>query len=97
DAVTTNISQGGRGDPSLLKVIPDNVLLRVERTALKAAKALDLNFSGTDVIVDHNLKNTYVVDVNMFPGFPKRRTFNLARRLVRELKHRHGKKMLRFK
>ncbi len=93
DAVTTNISQGGRGDPGLLEIIPERLLKKVEREALKAAKILGLNMTGIDVIIDNDLRNVYVMDVNMFPGFPKRRTFNLARAMVKELKrfNRSGK------
>lgn len=96
DEVTTNISQGGRGDPGLLKVIPDKVLAKVERTVLKTVKALNVNFAGVDVIIDNTLKNVYVVDVNMFPGFPKRKTFNLAQELIHNLKRLDRSKKLRF-
>ncbi len=96
DAVTTNISQGGRGDIRLLKVMPDKAMSRIKKAAVKAARALDLNFAGVDVIIDNKLKDIYVVDVNMFPGFPKRRTFNLARSTVTELKKLDKKGLLRY-
>ncbi|MFQ5952610.1 MAG: RimK family alpha-L-glutamate ligase [Candidatus Omnitrophota bacterium] len=86
DEVTTNISQGGRGDPSLLDFIPEKLVKKIKRMALKATKELKLDFTGIDIIVDNNLKNVYVVDVNMFPGFPKRKTFNLSRNMIIELK-----------
>ena len=96
DAVTTNISQGGHGDPELLDIIPDKILSRIKRTAIKTTKALGLKFTGVDIIVDNTLKNVYAVDVNMFPGFPKRKTFNLAQDMVSELKHLNHKGVLRF-
>jgi glutathione synthase/RimK-type ligase-like ATP-grasp enzyme len=97
DSVTTNISQGGWGDPSLLEVIPERLLSKIKRTAVQATKALGLDFTGSDVVVDNNLKDVYVVDVNMFPGFPKRRTHNLARDMVVRLKQLDRKGTLRYK
>ena len=96
DAVTTNISQGGRGDYRLLKYIPEEPLSRVKATAINALKSLGLNFAGVDVILDGKMDKAYAVDVNMFPGFPKRRTFNLARELLRRLKEMKENKKLRF-
>jgi glutathione synthase/RimK-type ligase-like ATP-grasp enzyme len=96
DSVTTNISQGGWGDPSLLELIPDKLLLKVKKAARQATKALGLNFTGTDVVVDNNLKDVYVVDINMFPGFPKRRTHNLARDMVTRLKRLNRNDTLRY-
>jgi glutathione synthase/RimK-type ligase-like ATP-grasp enzyme len=96
DEVTTNISQGGRGDPSLLNFIPEKLLKKIKKAAIKTTKELELNFTGIDVIIDNNLKNVYVVDVNMFPGFPKRRTFNLARSMITELKRLDKRNALRY-
>ena len=96
DAITTNISQGGRGDPSILEFVPDKLLSKIGKTALKTTKALKLNFTGLDVVVDSSLKGIYVVDVNMFPGFPKRKTFNLARSMAKELGRLRRKGALYF-
>lgn len=85
-AVTTNISQGGRGSPALLKRIPDRVIGRITKQVRKTMRVLGVGFAGVDVILDSGLKNTYVADINMFPGFPKRRTYNLARSVICELK-----------
>ncbi|NQT33458.1 MAG: hypothetical protein HQ594_07290 [Candidatus Omnitrophica bacterium] len=96
ESVTTNISQGGRGAPGLLKVIPKDMLTRIEKTAKKALKALDLKLAGIDVIVSGDLKDVYVIDVNMFPGFPKVRTCNIAQRMIRELKRLDRAGKLRY-
>lgn len=96
DAVTTNISQGGKGDYSLLRHIPEKPLSRVKNTAINTLKSLGLKFAGVDVILDGRMNKAYAVDVNMFPGFPKRRTFNLARELFRQIKEMDQKKRLRF-
>ncbi|MDP8264625.1 MAG: hypothetical protein P9M12_03980 [Candidatus Aceula lacicola] len=85
-AVTTNISQGGKGSPAILKKLPKATLDKVERQVRKTMRALNLNFAGIDVILDKDLKNAYVIDVNMFPGFPKRRTHNLARDIICQLR-----------
>ena len=36
-------------------------------------------------MIDRSLKNMYVLDANVFPGFPKKKTFNLAREIITEL------------
>jgi len=85
DNVTTNISQGGRGCPGFVEKIPAGALRKIKGQALKAAKSLGLGFCGIDVLMDSDMRRAYVIDVNMFPGFPKRRTFNLARSIVDRL------------
>ncbi len=97
EAVTTNISQGGRGDPHIIDIIPKRLIKRIEKAVIKARKALKLKFIGVDVVVDNTLKNIYIVDVNMFPGLPKRRTIKLARVLIDELKKRIRADKLKFK
>lgn len=97
DAVTTNISQGGRGDPHIIDIIPKRLIKRIEEVVIKAKRALKLKFIGVDVVVDDTLKNIYIVDVNMFPGLPKRRTIKLARVLVDELKKLIRSEKIKFK
>ena len=85
DSITTNISQGGKGRPGIMKKVPESVVRKIERQATKAAKALDLGFIGVDVVVEEDMKKAYIIDVNMFPGFPRRRTYNLARVIIDDL------------
>ncbi|MBL7131028.1 MAG: hypothetical protein ISS45_06480 [Candidatus Omnitrophica bacterium] len=87
DKITTNISQGGRGDPKALKMLPSHLLLKAKKTAEKISKVLNLNLAGIDIMLDKNLKDAYVVDVNVFSGFPKRKTFNLTKHMIKELAH----------
>ncbi|GAF74674.1 unnamed protein product, partial [marine sediment metagenome] len=61
DKVTTNITQGGKGDPSLLGILPEHILAKAKKLAEKTSGALDFNLAGVDVIVDRNLKDAYVV------------------------------------
>ncbi|MDP8298536.1 MAG: hypothetical protein P9L88_01330 [Candidatus Tantalella remota] len=91
DSVTTNISQGGKGRPGILKKIPKKVVAMIEKESVKAAKALGLGLAGVDVVVDQDMKNAYIVDINMFPGLPKRRTINLARVMVDEIASKRTK------
>lgn len=93
DEVTTNISQGGVGDPALIDIIPERVIKKAEKTVLEGMKALNLYFAGIDIVIDSALQNTYIVDVNMYPGFPRRKTYNLSRAVITELKclNREGK------
>ncbi|MFC1703587.1 RimK family alpha-L-glutamate ligase [Candidatus Omnitrophota bacterium] len=87
DKVTTNISQGGKGHKqTFLKQLPRNAVEASKRQAIKTSNALGLNFAGVDVIIDKNWKDVYVLDVNVFPGFPKRKRFNLARHMIKEMK-----------
>ena len=86
NAVTTNISQGGKGSPAILRRIPKGTLDKIRKQVRKTMRVLDLDLAGIDVILDKDLKNAYVIDVNMFPGFPKRRTCNLARSIISQLR-----------
>ena len=96
DGVTTNISQGAKGTPSLLQRLPQPVLNRTKELAVNVSKALKLSLVGMDIMVDKNLKAVYVVDVNVFPGFPKQKTFNLSRYMIRELADMRNRGKLRF-
>lgn len=96
DKVTTNITQGGKGDPNLLNILPKHLVIKAKKIARKTSKAMGFNLAGVDVILDHNLKDVYVVDVNAFPGFPKRRTFNLTQYMARELVRLSNKGGLHF-
>ena len=96
ERITTNISQGGRGAPHVLKLLPKKLLAKARRVAREAAKVLNLDLAGIDILLDRNLKDVYIVDVNVFPGFPKRRTFNLTKSIIKELVQLDNKGDLRF-
>lgn len=94
DKITTNISQGGEGDPDLLDIIPKDLINKAKREAVRVSRALGINFAGVDIIPDRNFREVCVIDVNVFPGFPKRKVFNLARFLARDLdKWKHNGKL----
>jgi len=83
DARTNNISQGGRGrDRRFLRHIPARVLRRVENVSLRATKALALNLAGVDVMFSPDMKQTYVIELNAFPGYPSSKGFNLSKRIL---------------
>ena len=83
DRVTTNISQGGKGMTRyFLRNLPKSLINKIEKTAIETAKALRIGLAGVDIVVDKNLKDVYVLDVNLFPGFPKKKTFNLPARMI---------------
>jgi len=87
DKITTNISQSGTGEyPAFLRPLPKPLLRRAVKETVTAAKSAGLNFAGVDIIIDKDMKNFYVLDINVFPGFPRRRMFNLARHMTRHLK-----------
>jgi len=88
ESVTTNISQDGRGEyPAFLRSIPRPLINRVKKEALRAALSSGLNFAGVDVMVGNNLRDIYIIDINAFPGFPRKKIFNLAKHLTRHLKN----------
>ena len=95
ERVTTNISQGGKGAPHILKFLPKQLIEKSKRAAINAAQVLNLDLVGVDVVFSRDLKDVYIVDVNIFPGYPKRRTFNLARVMIKELARLDNQKILK--
>ncbi len=84
--VTTNVSQGASSKSmAFLKGISGNLTAKAERTGIKAARSLGLNFAGVDIMLHPEKHEPVVIEVNAFPGFPKVRTFNLARYLIAEI------------
>ena len=97
DKVTTNITQGGKGAPEVLAKLPKALVSKARKIAEKASKVLGFNMAGIDVALDRNLKDAYVLDINAFPGFPRRRTFNISRAMGKELITLINKKKIAFK
>ncbi|GAG51692.1 unnamed protein product, partial [marine sediment metagenome] len=84
--ITTNVSQGGRSETmSFLKGIRGELIKKAEKTAVRAAAALGLNFTGVDIMLDPYRQEAVVIELNAFPGFPKMRRFNLVRYLIAEI------------
>ncbi|MBU2540855.1 MAG: hypothetical protein KJ593_03035 [Candidatus Omnitrophica bacterium] len=96
DKITTNISQGARGDPELLKRLPPALLRKARDKAIRVCKALNLNFVGMDIMPDRDHKHIYIIDVNLFAGFPKRKTFNLSQSLIKHLARLNKQGTLHF-
>ncbi len=93
DAVTTNISQGARGEKlSFEKTLPKKQLKFAKDSAVKAIKALGLNFGGVDMMLCSDKKKAKFIEINAFPGFPKVRRFNLSRFLIKEMIKEYGEK-----
>lgn len=92
EKVTTSVSQGAESETmSFLKGIREALIKKAERTAVKATKALGLNFAGVDIMLDPNRQDAVVIELNAFPGFPKTRTFSLSRYLIEEIGERKWK------
>jgi len=80
--ITTNISQGAKGEAQrFLKSIPKDILKRSEKEAVKAMKAMKLNFAGVDIMPSADGK-VKVIEVNTFPGFPKMKSYNISRFMI---------------
>jgi glutathione synthase/RimK-type ligase-like ATP-grasp enzyme len=80
----TNITQGGEKEKrGFLKTIPKKYLVKAERNAIKAAKALNLNLAGIDVMFSKK-RIPYVMEAQSFPGFPQRK-YNFSGKILREI------------
>lgn len=85
-AVTTNISQGAKGEKtSFINTLPKKQLENAKKGAVKAIKALGLNLGGVDMMLCADHKNAMFIEINAFPGFPRTRRFNLSRFLIKEI------------
>ncbi len=84
-SITTNISQGAKGSPRLRSTLSGVTIKKIEDQVILSLKALNLNFAGVDVMLNKNKTKAYVVDVNMFPGFPKINTFNIPYSLTKKI------------
>ncbi len=90
--VTTNVSQGARSRTmSFLKGISPELIGKARTTSVRAARALGLNFAGVDIMLDPHKQAPIVIELNGFPGFPKVRTFNLAKSLITVIGNRRWK------
>lgn len=84
--ITTNISQGARGEKlSFEKTLPKKQLESAKKSAIKALKALGLNFGGVDIMLCSDKRTAKFIEINAFPGFPRIRRYNLSRFLIREI------------
>lgn len=82
--IVTNITQGGHiEDADFIKEFPPKSFKEAEQYALKAAKSLNLNLSGIDIIFSKR-GLPYVLEVQSFPGFPKT-TCQFSEKLARDI------------
>lgn len=86
EGVTTNISQGAKGEKqSFLNRIPKKLLKEAESSAIKAAKAMKLNYAGVDIMPNSDGKSVTVIEVNTFPGMPKMKSYNISRYIIKDI------------
>lgn len=96
DKIITNVSQGGQGDPRALKLLPNDQTDRAKKIASYVSGVLGLNIAGIDVMLGRSRNEVHVIDVNVFPGFPRSKAFNLTGRIAKELALLSNKGELRF-
>lgn len=83
-SIVTNWSQGGRIEgKSFLARIPKKQLMVAKMYALKAAKALGLNYTGIDLLFSRDYSQVYVLEAHSFPSYETR--FDLVRSLMGQL------------
>lgn len=82
--IITNWAQGGRiENKKFLKKVPKDKIGQARQYAIKAAKVLDFNFTGIDVLFSEDYENIYVLEVQSFPGFEK--GFDLIKFLIKHI------------
>jgi hypothetical protein len=92
DAITTNISQGAVGEKaSFVDALPKRQLESAKKSAIRAIKALGLNFGGVDMMLCADRKSAIFIEINAFPGFPKTKRYNLSKFLIKEIIKRYEK------
>jgi glutathione synthase/RimK-type ligase-like ATP-grasp enzyme len=86
-SVTTNISQGGKGESqSFLNKIPKELLDQAKKEAINATKAMQTNFAGVDVMFDGKKNKPFVIEIQAFPGFPASKKYNISKRILNDIK-----------
>ncbi len=82
--VVTNITQGGAKEKTgFIKTIPAMYVNRAEKYAVRAAKALNLNLAGIDVMFSKN-GIPRVIEAQSFPEFPESK-YNMSGKITREI------------
>lgn len=82
DAVITNFSQGGYVNDDSASVLPPSTINAVKNLSVQSANALYSGFIGVDFMFDKDWNHPLVLEAQTFPGYPKIRKCNLARKLV---------------
>ena len=81
--VVTNITQDGVEEKNTFLKMPKKYLKTAEVNAIRAAKALNLNLAGIDVMISKR-GIPYVIEAQSFPGFPKSK-YNFSGKLAKEI------------
>lgn len=83
-SILTNWTQGGKIEKRrLIRRIPKEKIELAKQYAIKAARILDFNFTGVDVIFSKDYRDVYVLELQAFPGFEK--GFDLFKHLIHNM------------
>ena len=74
-----------------MNTLPKKQLEFAKKSAIKAIKALGLNFGGVDMMLCADHKTAKFIEINAFPGLPRTRRFNLAKFLIKGNIKEYGK------
>lgn len=85
DSPITNWSQGGRIEKkeTFSRYVSGECIRQIKIMAKRVARALNLNYTGVDVMFSKDFKKIYVSEAHSFPGFEK--GFDLMEYLAREI------------
>jgi glutathione synthase/RimK-type ligase-like ATP-grasp enzyme len=87
DNVVTNITQGGSKEKkSFMGKLPKKIIKQAQKNAINAAKALNLNLAGVDVMISKK-GIAKVIEAQSFPGFPASK-HNFSKKLAMEILRR---------
>lgn len=84
------------GEIIYMKRFPRHLVKKAKTLAADTSRALGVNLIGMDIMTDGNLKDLYVVDVNLFPDLPKRETFNISQCMIKKIVKLNKNEGLRY-
>lgn len=81
----TNWAQGGRIErkKDILEFTSRKNTERIKSLAIKATKALGLNYAGLDIILSRDFKKVYCLEAHSFPGYEK--GFDIMRYIAKKI------------
>lgn len=84
--IITNWSQGGTLEPpEFMDKIPQQAKEKAKKSVLSTAKALNVNFSGIDIIFSEDFETANVLEAQTDTGLPQPQRFDMIEYLVKKI------------